>query len=197
MGTRLSALTSRRRPAPWSALVAVVVTGFATTPLPAHADPPPRFAVFGEYSLLYARFRYADLSKDAILHGGTLGVEASLKPFFGLEAEMSGQWATACVAWHGGLGPRLMAASDRIVVFGRALVGATGSHCMEGAGGWWYESAFALTFGGGADVRLHPRVALRVGGDYILGLYHPGLLQQFRFSAGLVVGVSGPPVARF
>ena len=184
--------------------------------LPATAQNTPAWEAFGGYS--YARVDLTNLT-HVNAHGWSASVTENLNSWFGGTLETSGYYATPTFIFDGTIyhpqssvytalyGPRFSYhGSKAFTPFGYVLIGAAflrGSQLGYSAS----NIAFAATPGGGLDVRVSNRAAIRFQGDYAYtdfrsfetmfdpstGITHlvltgPRMRQNnFRVSAGIVL----------
>jgi len=73
---------------------------------------------------------------------------------------------------------------SRLTTFAQALVGA---ETFSSPG--FTEAGFAFQPGGGLDIALHRRVAIRVQGDFRMGFEEGVMFKEARFTTGIVVGL--------
>jgi hypothetical protein len=153
--------------------------------LPAHAVGPGA-DVFVGYSHLFSNTFYPN---SGGLNGWTGAMHVKLKPFFGIEGDLShyGFGANASVprttTFLGG--PRVTLGAAGIKVFVHALAG--GEHSANSSGPPISGTALAVAVGGGADVRFAPFFSWRVGVDYLNApTQSPGSGTHARFNTGLV-----------
>jgi hypothetical protein len=182
----------------------LTVAGFAVLLLgvarPAAAQPAvPPVEIFGGYSLLPAN---GDDFPRQTSHGVQGSVTVNFTRWFGIFGDVGMQFNTARDLGPGFaglvaksrvteylLGPRFTARSDRVDVFGHALYGISHGDAGEDFSGF---SDSGLTFGGGGgvDVRLSRRVAVRTQFD-LFGSFADIVDVNSRFAIGVVVGLGG------
>ena len=138
---------------------------FITAPIQAQQSYP-RVEIAGGYSPLVV-----DRARRNMPKGWTADVAVNLHRNFGIETNIAGHYAHLTVPradesyylFQGG--PRVAFRLERLTPWGHALFGVSQSR-VAGAG--VLKTTFAGTFGGGLDVNVHKRVALRVvQADYI------------------------------
>jgi len=202
------------------------------TPAPASAPPArvgrrsgstPRFEVSGGYSF----WRAAPISAEnriAWTHGGTASLAYNFNNWLGVVGEFggyrvtrSGTAASGIVSANGNVfsylfGPRLSFRRDRFTPFVQVLFGAvnasqlTLSNCTIGCTSLIADDAFAASAGGGLDVNLNRRFALRLfQAEYLMTRFPDASTNtedkitqnNVRLSAGLVVrfGANDPESA--
>jgi hypothetical protein len=187
-------------------LLLVLILPFAA--LTASAQEAPRVEVFGGYS-----FARADLAgASANLHGLAGSVTYNFDNFLGVKADFSGHTGSKTIfvpADPAGTVPFDLRPSDftflfgpqmtyrkkqTIIPFGHVLLGgvnpinasqtgtSTSVTFVDGS-----DTGFGLAFGGGLDVKLSKRVALRiVQADYLLAFTEGDTQNNIRLSTGLV-----------
>jgi hypothetical protein len=185
-----------------SRLLAGVVTlstlAFAT-PAPAQT-PAPGFEVFAGYSLLPADEQDDFPRKTS--HGGQVSVAANFRSWFGLFADVSLHFNSATYpgpVYEGAVarstvrtyfvGPRFTARSERVDLFAHGLVGLVQGDAGEDFSGF-SDSGLALGGGGGVDVRVLRRLAVRAQVD-LIGAFVDIVETNPRFAVGLVARIGG------
>ncbi len=198
-------------------------TPAAPTPAPAPALPilkvgrrsgdTPRVDLSAGYSF----WRAVPISagnRIAWTHGGTASVAYNLNDWLGVVGEFgafrvtrSGTAASNIVAAHGDVfsylfGPRVSFRHDRFTPFVQVLLGGvnasqvTLSGCTVGCASLAGDDAFAMTAGGGLDVKLSHRFAIRlIQAEYLMTRFPDATTNtedkitqnNVRLSAGLVV----------
>lgn len=155
--------------------------------LSASAQEAPKVEVFGGYS-----------NAMGDLHGWNASVAGNLNRWVGLVADFSGYYSTLD---EGGetekirthtffFGPQISLRRGRVVPFTHALLG--GARIKSEASGLgrtfiFTDSAFGLAFGGGLDVSLNDRVAIRAfQADYLRTRFFDQTQHTGRLSFGLV-----------
>jgi len=138
-----------------------------TLALPVKAQKPyPRVEIAGGYSPLIV-----DRARRNMPKGWTAGVSVNVHRYFGIETNLAGHYGHITVPradesyylFQGG--PRVTFRLQRLTPWAHALFGVSQSR-VAGAG--VLKTSFAGTFGGGLDVNVHKRVALRVvQADYV------------------------------
>jgi len=148
----------------------------------------PRVEVFGGYSYAGGNF-----------HGGNASVTANVNQWFGVTADFSG--------YHGGssgpnfeeqqkaytymVGPRFSFPRERVIPFAYALFGGLHISSSATAFGQRFSASDAgpsLAFGGGLDVRLNDRIAIRaVQIEYLRASLFNEVHNRGRLSFGVVL----------
>ncbi len=193
----------------------VLIASMVLLPLLLTAQDTTKAEIFGGYSYLR--------NSGNGFNGWEGQATANFGRFFGLTGDVSGDYRTAISAGVGGVsasanqrlytflfGPTLTARFGKSGVFGHALFG--GAHSSLGAGisipiiggfstGVTTANAFAMVLGGGVDIGLSKRFAIRAAQvDYLytkfgsvdalstgLSSSSTGHQNSFRYSAGIVV----------
>jgi hypothetical protein len=161
----------------------------------------PRAEVFGGYSYFRAN------PDEFNLHGWNASVAGNLTSWFGVEGDFSGHYGSPSVYGFGipmvdisshtfmG-GPKLTYRSGAVAPFAHFLVGA--ARAATGAYGLTVsDTALAAAVGGGIDINLNERIAIRaIQADYLMTRFQtgPAILfsgldnrqDNFRLSAGIV-----------
>lgn len=161
----------------------VILAAVVLLPLVLMAQNAPKAEVFGGYSYL----RNSGNSFNGWEAQGT----ANLTPYFGITADVSGNYHTATAfapitgvavsadqrLYNFLIGPTVTARFNKLSVFGHGLFGA--AHSSLGAGitlpiiggvstGLTSANAFAMALGGGVDIGVTPHFAIRAGQfDYL------------------------------
>jgi opacity protein-like surface antigen len=190
------------------------------TPAPSNAGPTkatsatrprsvsetPAVELFGGYS--YARIDFTEIGHFNG-HGFDASVAANINKYFGIEGDFSRHYSTLLSATFLGSdvdaklqtytvmgGPRFTARSNAATIYGHALFGfahVRGEITALGFSLSTSQNGFAAAFGGGVDVNIHRRVAIRaVQAEYLLtrirGVFdEPRTQNNLRLSAGIVI----------
>jgi hypothetical protein len=162
---------------------------------PAFAQEAPAADLFGGYSLLPSNV--VDDFPRRTSHGIQGGVGIHLNRWFGVAADVGMQWnATSDLGPNfEGLtarttvreflvGPRFTARSSRVDAFVHAWLGTSIGNANEDFAGF-ADSGMTFGGGGGVDVRVAPRVAVRVQLD-LLGSFADIVESNSRVGAGVV-----------
>jgi hypothetical protein len=155
--------------------------------LPASAQQTPEWELSGGYSHFFANVGNNSFN----LHGGGGGIQQNVNDWFGGRVEFNGFGGdTAGVhvtAQTYTFGPVFSYRKfERFTPFVHAQLGAI--HASSGYLGI-SESAtkFLAAPGGGVDIGLNPRVAVRLQGDYVSTSFLSDHQDNFQFSAQLVI----------
>jgi opacity protein-like surface antigen len=152
------------------------------------AQDTPKAELFGGYS-------YAGVGS----HGFDASIAGNINSWFGVVADVGGQYVrfsdegfTEKVRSHSFMfGPRFSLRKKRVVPFAQALFGVSNLKTETTEFGPLFsfsDTGFAMALGGGVDVRLNNRLAIRaVQIDYLRTNFFGGLQQKGRISAGIVV----------
>jgi opacity protein-like surface antigen len=155
----------------------------------ARAQETPAWEINGGYSYLRANLNGPGGSFD--LNGGNVSVTENLNHWFGGRIEFN--------AFSGGVGGTNVSAEtitygpvfsyrkhERFTPYGHVQFGA-----VHGSVGYLGISAsafkFAMAPGGGVDINLNPRFAIRVQGDYLMTRFLDLRQDNLQFSTGLVI----------
>lgn len=144
---------------------------------------PPSFEVSGAYT--YLRLAGANC------HGGSGSIAYNVNDSVGAVAEVGGCRDTGLPSGITGhavtylFGPRInFRSSSKFTPYGQLLVG--GAH-FGGTGGA-SANAFAMTIGGGLDLRISDHVSFRVAqAEYLLTRFGGTQQNNFRFESGIVL----------
>lgn len=183
--------------------IALIVSAVNGT---AKAQDTPKVEVYGTWSLMIA-----DLDKfdDETIQGYGLGLQGNLNKWFGLVAEFTsnhgrseGPFVVNGRTINGVdtrvnamlFGPRISYRTKPVTVFGHYLVGPTNNKVDEDPGSSVSNTEFSQSFGGGIDINVTKRFAIRAGQfDYLsihsdLPLNNGGSswYRNFRYQAGVV-----------
>ena len=148
----------------------------------------PKVEVYGGYSYLDANF-----SKTSVtLNGAAFSVAENLNSWFGGTLDISSHFGTE--AGHktnmetASYGPVFSYRKNKAIVpFGEAMLGV-----VRGAANYLNiskpETRFAVYTGGGVDVRVNDRLAVRViQADYLMTRFSSARQDNVRLSAGVVL----------
>ena len=178
-------------------LSAVAAVALVSASPAAAQTAPSRWEIFGGYSLLSATPNDFPRGASSGVEGGLavhvsrwcafqISVAAQFNTSRDLGYNFAGVVASSSVTEYLG-GPRFILRTGRIDAFGHALVGvAAGRTNLPG----FSDSGFALGGGGGVDVRINHRLALRVHAEYVGGFVDL-MESDLRLGAGLVVRLGG------
>jgi opacity protein-like surface antigen len=144
----------------------------------------------GDISGGYAFLRDNDLEEN--LHGWMVSVAGNLSRVFGIVGEVGGNSKTyeylgtdvdlAVYSFMGGA--RFSARTPRVTPFGQFLLGGARAS-VSVLGETESTTEFAIQPGGGVDVWLTPRFAIRAGADYRYIFAEEEGSDEFRFYAGV------------
>lgn len=164
--------------------------------LPALAQDYPRAEIFGAFSYLHVD---PVVAPREIAFGWQASVSGNFHKNLGLVADFAGQYKSVTVdterakfqAYEYLFGPRFFVRGERATGFVHALFGAATARASI-LGVTITESAFALGFGGGADVNVNDRVAVRVlQFDYIPVRESGVWSHNLRLGFGIVIKAGG------
>jgi hypothetical protein len=182
------------------------LVGFVTLSTLAFATPAssqtsaPGFELFAGYSRLPAD-QQDDFPRKTS-HGGQVSVAANFSSWFGLFADVGVQFNSATYPdpVYEGLvarstvreyfvGPRFTARSERVDLFAHGLFGLVQGDAGEDFSGFT-DSGLSFGGGGGVDVRVHRRLAVRAQFD-LFGAFVDIVETNSRFALGLVARIGG------
>jgi hypothetical protein len=145
----------------------------------------PRVEIFGGASYLPAN-RMDFPRKNS--GGFQTAVNANVNRWFGVAMDFGGQYSHGTSLYEYLVGPRFTKRTERVNVFVHALVGGAEAHtALRG----FSERRFAFEGGGGFDVRLNDRIAIRpLQLDYI-GSFLDVLENNLRVGSGVVIRLGG------
>lgn len=167
-------------------LMLTAVIFVVSLPAKAQSQDYPNAEVFAGYSYLNTKF----VDRDS-LHGWGFSIAYNLSPQWGLVSEFSGHYGNASflgtsvdLKKHTFLfGPRFSARSDSATAFGHVLLGGANSKIS----GIDTGTGFALAVGGGVDVNVGKKFAVRLMQvDYLPERSFGSWTQNFRAQAGVV-----------
>jgi len=155
------------------------------SPAPAALAASPRADLFAGYS--YRK------SGDQGLNGWDAALGASLSRWIGAEADVSGHYGRQSGTDLSRLsfmaGPRFVYRTGGLAVFAHYLAGGVRSRASIGVLGVDIAETstdFGMAAGGGADVRVSERWALRAQGDYVVVRAQGATEKDPRVAVGLV-----------
>lgn len=175
---------------------AITVLALVAFSVPALAQDTPQAEVFGGYSYLRVNPGQG-VSGENIPAGWHASIAGNINNWFGVAGEISGHYkdisGISANAHIFTFGPRFShRANDSVTPFAHVTFGGA-RLSGSGFGTSASETAFAMTFGGGVDVKAGERIAIRVAQfDYVLTRFDvagtgSGQSQHnFRYSAGVV-----------
>jgi opacity protein-like surface antigen len=182
-------------------MVAVAVT------VTANAQEHPRYEIYGTYSLMVADIDPLD---DETIHGFGAGFQGNLNKYLGVVGEFTFNWGRSqptpvppavplgadTRVYTILFGPRVSYRTRPVTIFGHYLVGPANSKVDQDAGPdlSFSNTEIAMAVGGGVDINVSKRIAIRGGQfDYLsvhsdLPLNNGGSswFRNFRYQAGVV-----------
>ena len=174
---------------PWNNALRItifsVVPFAAGTSARALAQDFPRVQIFGGYS--YTRFdsRSFGFADQSGLNGYNFSPAFNLIRGFGVAAELSGQYGSKLNLRDLAVGPQFLYARGKSLFFGHILVGDARSFVRVGNGEG--DTSRVVALGGGMDLDISPRFALRIFQvDYLHTTLFQDKQNNLRFSTGLV-----------
>jgi opacity protein-like surface antigen len=166
--------------------------------LPARAqDETPKFDLYAGYD--YVRFNVTAKvagfppSQSFNANGGGGQLEYNPNGWLGIVGDMSGYGVLSNSHLEAGAfsylaGPRINLAHGKVTPFAQVLLG--GIWATSGIGGGGSQSHFAMTAGGGVDLKISRHIAIRLAqAEYFMTKFPDGLNNRqnnFRFSTGVV-----------
>jgi opacity protein-like surface antigen len=124
-------------------------------------------------------------------NGWDLAMTGKLNRYLGVTAEINGNYADNILGTgskgsvHNALfGPTVTFTSGRLTPFAHALFGVSHLDGSTISG----QNSFAMAYGGGLDVKVAKRLAVRMGQfDYVRTQFNSGSQNHFRYSSGIVL----------
>jgi opacity protein-like surface antigen len=159
----------------------------------AMAQDTPKVEVFGGYS--YLRVNPGSGFEGINLNGWNASIAGNFNDWFGVVADFSGHYGSPNILGINVdtnthtfvFGPRFSyRKNERVTPFAHALFGGNRT---EGSafGVSLSETGFAMALGGGVDVKVNDKVAIRIAqADYVLTRLGNDNQHHFRYSAGVV-----------
>ncbi len=154
-------------------------------------DDFPRAEVFGGFSLLNTDMGRA-LSVPISFYGFQADIAFNLDDYFGVEADFGGQFKSEDDAkihiYEYMFGPRVALRQEKTTLFLHVLWGG-----INVGGGSYSNSGFAIEFGGGLDLNMNDRFALRVAqvdliwARFIENTGYQWKKDNIRFGFGIVI----------
>jgi hypothetical protein len=170
---------------PRAAVLLVLLLMFSFGSLRAGAQDMPRVQVFAGYS--YTRFDSQSLgfSSQSGLNGYNFSPAFNLLHGFGVAAELSGQYGSTLNLRDIAVGPQFLYPRGKATLFGHVLVGD--ARTLVRVANTEGDTARAVVLGGGVDLDISSRFALRVLQiDYMHTTLFNDKQNNLRFSTGLV-----------
>ena len=168
--------------------IAFLVALFAL--LPVFAMAADRVDVFGGYQYTHI----SDSGVSQSLNGWNAAVTGNVNKYLGITGDFSGSYATisgvSAHVYTYAFGPTINVNHNGVFnPFVHALFGGAhlnGSISGEGSAG---TNGFAMAIGGGADAKVAPHIAVRLGQfDWVYYRFQgTGFSNNFRYSAGIVI----------
>ena len=166
-------------------------------PIIAQAQDSPRTEIFGGYSYIHLD---EDLSNDRDLNGYNASVTQTIfKRWLAFKADFSGHFGDSAVTLGPGtdfkkflflFGPQFtLRRHERIQPFVHVLFGVSRIDLNNDTNGLSFDdTAFAMAAGGGVDVKVADRLAVRLfQADYVLTRFGDTNQGNFRASGGFVL----------
>jgi opacity protein-like surface antigen len=169
----------------------LIISVACLLPLAAQAQETPKAEVFGGYSYL----RADGDGESTNVNGWNGSVAVSANKWLSFVSDFSGHYksfddglgSNVDINSHSFLfGPRVSARGEKVTPFAHALFG--GLRSSAGTSGLSFnDSSFAMALGGGLDVKVSNRVAIRVAqADYFMTRVLGDTQNNLRISTGLV-----------
>jgi len=137
------------------------------------AQEAPRVEIFTGYA-------YARLAEAVNAHGWNFSIAGNVNSWFGIAADVSGHYRSGLSLYAYTIGPRF-SMRNTVTAFTHFLFG--GARLGDGGS----LSAFGMIFGGGFDVPIGERFALRLlQADYLFTRFGGETQNNARLSAGIV-----------
>ena len=182
-------------------LLAVLLAGFAM------GQDFPRAELFGGYS--YMRFNIGDIGVDQTafnLNGWNASLAINANKNVGFVADFDGHYGSPSVTVGGVtgnskvrlhnflFGPKFSYRGEKAQPFVHALFGGAHGSTDDVSGsfiGTTSDTAFAMALGGGVDIKVNNRFAIRaVQADYLMTKFVDNQQNNFRLSFGVVFRLS-------
>jgi len=172
-----------------------IVLSLLAVPLWGQDEDYPKVEVFGGYSWLEVD---ADGGEDETFRGWQASISGNFHENIGLAFNSGGQYKTlfgiSLQAYEFLLGPRLTLRSDGATLFAHALAGLNYARVsglstfpLPGLGDTLSDTAFAIGFGGGADINANDWLAIRMlQVDYIADRFSDEWSWNYRAGMGFV-----------
>jgi len=180
-----------------SLAVALLVSAMGTAPTLRAQQDPSKIELYGGYN--YVRFNVnANVSGQPPLqtfngNGGGGDLAYSVNSRLSAVGDMGGYWAANATRQGAAIpylfGPRVNVRRGKVTPFAQVLLGGVVTSSGIVQTGW--QSHFAMTAGGGVDVKLSKHFSIRPAqAEYFLTKIPDGLNNRqnnFRFGAGIVL----------
>jgi len=178
-------------------VLALVFTANGAAPLLRAQDQPSKMELYGGYD--YVRFNVhtnvigQPPSQTFNANGGGGQLVYNVNEWLGVLGDVGGYWATSSTSRAAGaaipylFGPRLDFRRRVVTPFAQVLLGGVATSSGIQTSGW--QDHFAMTGGGGIDVKVSKQLSIRpIQAEYFITKIPDGLNNQqnnFRFSAGV------------
>jgi opacity protein-like surface antigen len=169
-------------------LVAVLLFGFSVI---AVAQDVPAAELFGGYS-----FMRADAQNNTVsLNGWSTSIALNANKIVGVVGDMGGYYGKldnpgvepTINVFSLMFGPRISVRKGKVTPFVQALFGYSHASSEVNNVSTGKENDFAMAYGGGVDINVSNRIAIRPAQIEYVGVKSgPDLLNNFRYSAGIV-----------
>ncbi len=183
-----------------SLMVVLLLVTMGAAPALRAQDDPSKIELYGGYSFIRfnvnANVSGQPPSQMFNSNGGAGELVFNANSWFGVLGDVGGYWATSTSngSIHGAaipylFGPRVNLRRGKITPFAQVLLGGVVTSSGIEQIGW--QSHFAMTAGGGIDVRLSKHFSIRpVQAEYFMTKIPDGLNNRqnnFRLGAGIVI----------
>jgi opacity protein-like surface antigen len=153
------------------------------------ADDAPKAEVFGGYSYLHCDTGVSDVSCN--LNGWNASLVFNAPKYFGIVADFNGTYGTVNdvdTKVHSFLfGPKFAVRKEKFTPFAQALFGVANSKTSASGVSLESKNDFAMTLGGGLDINVGKKMAVRVAPEYLMTRSAGETYNSFRLSAGIVL----------
>jgi opacity protein-like surface antigen len=153
------------------------------------AADAPQVEVFGGYS--YLRCNIGDSDVSCNLNGWNASVVFNAPKYIGVVADFGGTYGTVDdvdTKIHSFLfGPKFAVRKDKVTPFAQALFGVAHSKKSVAGVSLSSDSDFAMALGGGLDINVGKKMAVRVAPEYLMTRREGETSNDFRLSAGIVL----------
>lgn len=143
--------------------------------LPAAAQETPKAEFFAGYS--YFRPEGGGIN----MHGWNAAIAGNVNQWFSIVGDFSGNYENDINMYLFTFGPRLNYRTERVNAFTHVLLGGAKLAVASVS-----DSGFAMVLGGGVDVQVNEKVAIRIfQTDYVMERTWGESSNDLRFSAGI------------
>jgi hypothetical protein len=141
-------------------------------------DDTPKAEVFTGYSAL-AFDSGSFVGGTTVVHGFGVSATGNANHWLGIEGDVSGHFRSGDAVFYAMAGPRFTyRAGGKVQPYAHVLAGSAFGNDF---------GQFAMAIGGGVDVKVNDKLAIRViQADFAPIFYHDGTVNNARISAGVV-----------